>query len=82
LYASRTTQKEDLSASKERPAKGHRKEHSPLDRLIDKAQEKRRGVNSPDAIDEAIDKAQESGLTEKLAQRARERFSGRSGGKR
>ncbi len=69
-------------ASEERPARGHGKEHSPLDRLIDKAQEKRRGARSPDAIDKAIDKAQESGLTDKLAQRARERFSGRSGRKR
>ena len=69
-------------ASKERPAKGHRKKHSPLDGLVDKAQERRRGTGPPDAIDRAIDKAQESGLTGKLAQNIRERFSGRSGRKR
>jgi hypothetical protein len=69
-------------ASEERPPRGHGKEHSPLDKLIDKAQEKRRGGKSPGAIDKAIDKAQESGLTEKLGQRARERFSGRSDRKR
>ena len=69
-------------ANKERPARGRRKEHGPLDGLIDKAQEKRRGAGSPDAIDKAIDKAQESGLTEKLAQNVRERFFGRSGKKR
>ena len=69
-------------ASKERPAKGHREEHSPLNKLIDKAQGRRRGAGSPDTIDKVIDKAQESGLTDKLAQRARERFSGRSGRKR
>ena len=69
-------------ASKDKPARGHGKEHSPLDGLIDKAQERRRGSRSPDAIDKAIDKAQESGLAEKLAQNVRERFSGRSGKKR
>ncbi len=74
--------KEDPLASEERPPEGRREEHSPLDKLIDKAQGKRRGVKSPDAIDKAIDKAQESGLTEKLAREARERFSGRSGRKR
>ncbi len=78
----RRLRKEDPLAGEERPGKGRRKEHSPLDGLIDKAQEKRRGAGSPGAIDKAIDKAQESGLTEKLAQRARERFSGRSGRKR
>jgi hypothetical protein len=69
-------------ASEERPTEGQRKEHSPLDGLIDKAQEKRRGARSPGAIDKAIDKAQESGLTDKLAQKAREKFSGRSGSNR
>jgi len=33
-------------------------------------------------MDKVIDKAQESGLTEKLAQNVRERFSGRSRRKR
>ena len=66
-------------ASKERPTRGRGKEHSPLDGLIDRAQERRRGAGSPDTIDKAIDKAQESGLTEKLAQNVRKRFSGRSG---
>lgn len=69
-------------ASEKRPAEGQKKEHSPLDKVIDKAQEKRQGGKSPDAIDKAINKAQESGLTDKLAQRAKEKFSGRSGNNR
>ena len=69
-------------ASEERPKRGRGEEHAPLDGLIDKAQERRRGARSPGAIDRAIDKAQESGLTDKLAKSVRERFSGRSGRKR
>ena len=66
-------------ASEERPGKGRREEHGPLDGLIDKAQKRRRGSRSPDTIDKAIDKAQESGLTEKLVQNVRRSFSGRTG---
>jgi hypothetical protein len=69
-------------ASKKRQPKGRSEGHSPLDGLIDKVQERRRGTRSPGAVDKAIDKAQESGLTEKLTQNVRERFSGRSGRKR
>ncbi len=60
-----------------RPAEGRRKEHSPLDKVIDKAQEKRRGSKAPDFVDKAIDKAQESGLTDKLAQKGKDKLSGR-----
>ena len=69
-------------ASEERPPKGRGEEHGPLDGLIDKAQERRRGARSPGAIDKAIDKAQESGLTDKLAKNIMGRFSGRPGRKR
>ncbi len=48
-------------------------------KVIDKAQEKRRRGGAPDAADRAIDKAQESGLTNKLAQKAKDMFSRRSG---
>ncbi len=64
--------------SEKRPAEGHEKERSPVDKVIDKAQEKRRGGGPPDAADKAIDKAQEAGLTDKLAQKAKDKLSGRS----
>ena len=69
-------------ASKERPTRGREEERGPLDGLIDKAQERRRGTRSPDAIDKVVDKAQESGLTDKLAKNIMGRFSGRPGKKR
>ncbi len=68
--------------SEKGPAEGQKKKQSPLDKVIDKAQEKRRGGGSPDPADKAIDKAQESGLTDKLAQKAKDKFSGRSGSNR
>ena len=49
---------------------------SPLDK-IDKAQEKRRGGKGPGFLDKAIDKAQKSGLTEKLGQKGRGKLFGR-----
>ena len=69
-------------AGEERPTRGRGAGHGPLDGLIDKAQERRRGAKSPDAIDKAVDKAQESGLTDKLAKNLMGRFSGRPGRKR
>ena len=69
-------------ASEKGPAEGQKKNQSPVDKVIDKAQEKRRGGGSPDAADKGIDKAQESGLTDKLAQKAKDGFSGRSGSNR
>jgi len=53
------------------------KKQSPLDKIIDKAQEKRRGGKAPGFLDKAIDKAQKSGLTEKLGQRGRGKLFGR-----
>lgn len=76
------TRKEHTLTSEKGPSEGQKKEQSPLDKVIDKAQEKRRGGGSPDAVDKAIDKAQEAGLTDKLAQKAKDRFSGRSGSNR
>jgi hypothetical protein len=68
--------------SEKKPAEGHKKEQSPLDKAIDEAQEKRRGGAPPDAADKAIDKAQEAGLTDKLAQKAKDKLSGGSGSNR
>jgi len=48
-----------------------------LDKIIDKAQEKRRGGKAPGSLDKAIDKAQKSGLTEKLGQKGRGKLFGR-----
>ena len=62
------TRKEDTLAPKKQ---------SPLDKIIDKAQEKRRGRKAPGFLDKAIDKAQKSGLTEKLGQRGRGKLFGR-----
>jgi hypothetical protein len=50
---------------------------NPLDKIIDKAQEKRRGRRSPGLLDKALDKAQQSGLTDKLAQKVKDKLSGR-----
>jgi hypothetical protein len=55
-----------------------KKKQSPLDKIIDKAQEKRRGGKAPGFfLDKAIDKAQKSGLTEKLGQKGRGKLFGR-----
>lgn len=69
-------------ASEKRPAEGRKKAQTPLDQVIDTVQEKRRGRGgkSPDTIDKAIDKAQESGLTDKLARKAKDKLSGRRSG--
>lgn len=67
--------------SEERPAEGHKKEQSPVDKIIDKAQAKRRGRKAPDFVDKAIDKAQESGFTDKLAQKGKDKLSGRRSGR-
>ena len=53
------------------------KKQSPLDKILDKTQEKRRGGKAPGFLDKAIDKAQKSGLTEKLGQRGRGKLFGR-----
>ncbi len=47
-----------------------------LDKIIDKAQEKRRGGKASGFLDKAIDKAQKSGLTEKLGQKGRGKLFG------
>jgi len=54
-----------------------KKKQSPLNKIIDKAQEKRSGGKAPGLIDTAIDKAQKSGLTEKLGQKGRGKLFGR-----
>jgi hypothetical protein len=54
-----------------------KKKQSPLDKIIDKAQEKRRGGKAPGFLDKAIHKAQKSGLTEKLGQKGRGKLFGR-----
>jgi hypothetical protein len=66
--------------SEERPAEDQKKEQSPLDKIIDKVQEKRRGSKAPDFVDKAVDKAQKSGLTDKLAQKGKDKLSGRRSG--
>lgn len=68
--------------SEKKPAEGHKKEQSLLDKAIDEAQEKRRGGGPPDAADKAIDKAKEAGLTDKLAQKAKDKLSRGSGSNR
>ena len=70
LYAGKLqqTRKEDTVA---------KNKQSPLDKIIDKAQEKRRGGKAPGSLDKAIDKAQKSGLTEKLGQKGRGKLFGR-----
>ena len=73
-------EEEDTLTGEERPAEGRKKEQSPLDRVIDKAQEKRRGTKASDFVDKAIDRAQDSGLTDKLVQKGRDKLSGRRSG--
>ena len=60
-------------SSKEGPAGGHKQEQGYLEKVLDKLQKKRGGAKSSDsAVDKAIEKAQELGLTDKLAQIQRE----------
>jgi ATP-dependent Lon protease len=60
-------------SSKEGPAGGQKKEQGYLEKVLDKVQKKRRGEKSSgSAVDKAIEKAQELGLTDKLAQIQRE----------
>jgi hypothetical protein len=60
-------------SSEEGPAGGQKKEQGYLEKGLDKLQKKRRGEKSSDsAVDKAIEKAQELGLTDKLAQIQRE----------
>ena len=47
--------------------------------LFEDARHRCRGGKSPDTVDKAVDKAQESGLTDKLAQKGKEKLSGRRG---
>lgn len=69
-------------ASEKRPTEGRKKAQNPLDKIIDKVQEKCRGRDreSPDTIDTAVDKAQESGPTVELARKVKDRLSGRRSG--
>jgi hypothetical protein len=57
-----------------------KKKQSPLDKIIDKAQEKRGGGKVPGFLDKAIDKAQKSGLKENLGQKGRGKLFGRRSG--
>jgi hypothetical protein len=57
-----------------------KKEQNPFDKIIDKVQARRRGGKPPGFLDKALDKAQESGLTDKLAQRAKGKLFGRRSG--
>jgi Short C-terminal domain len=60
-------------SSEEGPAGGQKKEQGYLEKVLDKVQKKRRDQKSSDsAVDKAIKKAQELGLTDKLAQIQRE----------
>jgi hypothetical protein len=60
-------------SNEEGPAGGQKKEQGYLDKVLDKLQKKRGGEKSSDSpVDKAIGKAQELGLTDKLAQIQRE----------
>jgi Short C-terminal domain len=60
-------------SSEEGPARGQQKEQGYLEKILGKVQKKHRGEKSSDsAVDKAIEKAQELGLTDKLAQIQRE----------
>ncbi len=60
-------------SSEEGPPGGQKKEQGYLDKIFGKVQKERRGEESSDSvIDKAIEKAQELGLTDKLAQIQRE----------
>ena len=60
-------------SSEEGPAGGQKKEQGYLEKVLDKVQKKHRGEKSSDStVDKAIEKAQELGLTDKLAQIQRE----------
>ena len=60
-------------SSEEGPTGGQKKEQGYLEKVLDKLQKKRGGEKSSDStVDKAIEKAQELGLTDKLAQIHRE----------
>jgi len=60
-------------SSEEGPAGGQKKEQGYLEKVLGKVQKERRGEKSSDSVvDKAIEKAQELGLTDKLAQIQRE----------
>jgi ATP-dependent Lon protease len=60
-------------SSEEGPAGGQKKEQGYLEKILDKVQKKRRGEKSSDStVDKAIEKAQDLGLMDKLAQIQRE----------
>jgi hypothetical protein len=51
-------------------------EHSYADDAIDKVQESRRGEGAPDMLDQAVDKAQEFGLVNKVVDKRKGMFGG------
>ena len=60
-------------SSEEGPAGGQKKEQGYLEKVLNKVQKKRQDEQSSDsAVDKVIEKAQELGLTDKLAQIQRE----------
>ena len=60
-------------SSEEGSTGGQKKEQGYLEKVLDKLQKKRGGEKSSDStVDKAIEKAQELGLTDKLAQIQRE----------
>ena len=62
-------------SSEEGPAGSQKKEQGYLEKVLNKVQQKRQGggrKSSDSAVDKAIEKAQELGLTDKLAQMQRE----------
>ena len=60
-------------SSEEGPAGGQKKEQGYLEKVLNKIQKKRQDEQSADsAVDKVIEKAQEWGLTDKLAQIQRE----------
>ena len=68
------TREEYALSSEEGPAGSQKKEQGYLEKLLGKVQQKRQGGgrSSDSAVDKAIEKAQQLGLTDKLAQMQRE----------
>src|SRR5919107_87685 len=68
------TREEYALSSEEGPAGSQKKEQGYLEKVLNKVQQKRQGGgrSSGSAVDKAIEKAQELGLTDKLAQMQRE----------
>ena len=69
------TREEYALSSEEGPAGSQKKEQGYLEKVLNKVQQKRQGggrKSSDSAVDKAIEKAQELGLTDKLAQLQRE----------